>query len=57
MGEWYCSSVSSSMGPSPKRPMQEELSLLDERFRKSGNTPVMATIKKLLAEHIASLYA
>jgi hypothetical protein len=41
----------------PKRPLQEELSLLDARFRKIEGEPFMLFIKKILKEHIESLYA
>lgn len=41
----------------PKKPLQEELSLLDARFRKSEAEPYMTLIKTSLREFITSLYS
>jgi len=40
----------------PKRPLGDELSMLDARFRGSEGDPHMETLKRLLKEHIRSLY-
>jgi hypothetical protein len=40
----------------PSRSMEEELLFLDERFKKIGEEPHMAIIKKIMKEHIESLY-
>lgn len=44
-------------GPSrPARPKEELLSELEARFRKAGNSPPMAAIKKAVREHIEAMY-
>ena len=40
----------------PDRPLEEELALLDARFRKLEGEPFMLFIKKVLKDHIESLY-
>ncbi|GAB4409823.1 MAG: hypothetical protein OHK0032_05520 [Thermodesulfovibrionales bacterium] len=40
----------------PKMPLEDELSMLDARFRGSEEEPHMETLKRLLKEHIRSLY-
>jgi hypothetical protein len=40
----------------PRRPLEDELSLLEARFSKYGDNPHMAAIKKILKQHIQSLY-
>jgi hypothetical protein len=40
----------------PKRPLEEELSLLEARFKKSETEPYMTVIKTSLREYITSLY-
>ena len=44
-------------GPSrPARPKEELLLALEERFRKAGTSPPMATIRKAVREHIEAMY-
>ncbi|NPV04199.1 MAG: hypothetical protein HPY67_05640 [Syntrophaceae bacterium] len=44
-------------GPSrPALPKEELLAALEERFRKVGNNPAMAVIKKAVKEHIEAMY-
>jgi hypothetical protein len=40
----------------PERPLEEELSLLNARFRIIEDEPFMSSIKTILKEHIESLY-
>jgi len=40
----------------PARPLEEELSLLNARFVKTEGEPFMSSIKKIIKEHIESLY-
>ncbi len=43
-------------GPSrPARPKEELLLALEERFRKAGDNPQMAVIKKAVKEHIEAM--
>ncbi|MBI5583420.1 MAG: hypothetical protein HY892_06325 [Deltaproteobacteria bacterium] len=39
------------------RPLEELLAELDSRFKKTENEPQMATLKRLIQEHLAALYA
>jgi hypothetical protein len=42
--------------PAPRRPLSEELSLLDGRFRKTEHEPYMGTLKEILKEYLRTLY-
>jgi hypothetical protein len=41
----------------PDRPLEELLSELEARFKKTGHEPHMATLKGVFLEHITGLYA
>ena len=40
----------------PRRPLREELSLLDARFRKTEQEPNMGALKEILKGYIRTLY-
>jgi hypothetical protein len=40
----------------PRRSMNEELLLLDERFRKTEHEPCMGSLKEIVKEYLRSLY-
>lgn len=49
-------SVSIEGAAVPQKPLEEMLSELDARFKKTENEPNMGLLKKLLKEHIEGLY-
>ncbi len=50
------SSVYIEGAATPPKPMEEMLSELDARFKKTENEPHMGLLKKLLREHIEGFY-
>lgn len=40
----------------PDRPLREELTALDRRFRNAETFPEMSVLKRMVREHIESLY-
>lgn len=40
----------------PGRPLQEEIDALDRRFSRTENVPYMSVLKRIVREHIESLY-